>query len=86
MQWELRVPLPEDMVVALRPNVVHVGDGWLVMPATSDRPEIASRVIDVGVGEMDGSVVLVGLSRERIDDAYSSSSSSCNSSNQGIAG
>lgn len=83
--WELRLPIPEDMILELRPSVRHAGDGWLVMPATPTRGETSARVIDVGVGEMNGRVVLVGLSPSRIAAAYGSSDPSCISSEAGLA-
>jgi hypothetical protein len=72
-QWQLRIPLPEDVMLTLRPDVRHEGDGWLVRDATDGKPASATRVIDVGVGEMGGRVVLVGVGRQRMADAYHSS-------------
>lgn len=70
MSWQLRLSFPEDMVLDLRPSVRHVGDGWLVMPASAHREETVARVIDVGIGEIEGRVVLVGMGGDRIAEAY----------------
>ena len=80
LEWQLRLSIPEGMVLKLKPSIHHEGDGWLVMPKTAQRDEIASRVIDIGIGEDRGSVILVGLSNAEIAGAYSLPNSSCNSS------
>lgn len=78
--WQLRLPIPEGMVLRLKPSVRHEGDGWLVMPPSGDRMGAETRVVDIGIGEEDDGLVLVGLSREQLKAAYASSSPSCNSS------
>lgn len=73
LEWQLRLPLPEGMVLRLRPGVHHEGDGWLVQEASERRPECATRLIDVGIGLLDGDVVVVGAARTEIEQAYGSS-------------
>lgn len=73
-EWQLRLPLHEGLHLRLRPSVRHDGDGWLVMPATSNSPGAQTRVVDVGIGETSSGVVLVGISADALSHAYETSS------------
>lgn len=71
LSWQLDIRFPPDHIAELRPSIIHDGDGWLIMPASGDRPERVTRVINVGVGTCKGKTVLVGLHHDEIEQAYS---------------
>lgn len=48
-EWELDLSVSGDMTLELKSSILYAGDNWVVQPATANRGEVASRIVNAEV-------------------------------------